>query len=113
MNGPEPTWYSRVSARVPMVSQPPAVRTVNGVAPNESRPIALKVAASRKCASPAYSVRMSVGDSTSNRACPDTTARPAALRALLGEPCADCAVPLSPATARAAAARATTVRRDR
>src|SRR5258708_907295 len=39
-----------------------------------SRPIALNVAASVKCASPAYSVRMSVGESTSKRASPEITA---------------------------------------
>jgi hypothetical protein len=57
-----------------MVSQPPAVRVVKWVGAKSSRPIALNVPASTKCWSPAYSVRISVGESTSNRASPDVTA---------------------------------------
>src|SRR3954447_6828297 len=62
LNAPEPTLYRSVSEPVSMVSQPSAVFVVNGGAGKESRPIALNVGASTKCASPAYSVRTSVGD---------------------------------------------------
>jgi hypothetical protein len=78
VNAPDPTWYRRVSAEVRMVSQPPTVLAVNGVRANPSRPTALKVAASTNALSPAYSVRMSVGERTSKRAWPEITAERAA-----------------------------------
>lgn len=73
-NGPEPTLYRSVSAWVWIVSQPSVVCLVKLVGAKPSRPIALNVGASMKCASPAYSVRMSVGESTSKRASPEVTA---------------------------------------
>ncbi len=84
-----------------MVSQPLTVFAVNRAGANPSRPIALNVAASTKCASPAYSVRMSVGDSTSKRASPDVTADAAAPP--LGA-AADCAGTATADTATTAAA---------
>ncbi|MGV9352237.1 hypothetical protein [Streptomyces misionensis] len=66
-------------ALVRIVSSPWRVDDVNGVLPNVSRPMALKVAASTNFASPAYSVRMSVDERTSNRASPETTSERAAL----------------------------------
>lgn len=73
LKGPEPTLYLRVIALVLRVSHPSEVREVYGVRAKPSRPIALKVAASRKEPSPAYSVRIRVGDSTWKRASPDLT----------------------------------------
>src|SRR5437868_4968972 len=56
-----------------MVSTPLDVVVVNGGGVNDPRPTALKVAASVKWPSPAYSVRISVGDRTWNRAFPAVT----------------------------------------
>jgi hypothetical protein len=57
-----------------MVSQPPDVLVVYEAGGNAVRPIALNVAPSWNAASPAYSVRIRVGDSTWKRALPDVTA---------------------------------------
>jgi hypothetical protein len=66
--------YRKVTRPVAIVSQPSVTRCVNGVGVNSSRPIALNVAASVNFPSPAYSIRISMGESTSKRASPERTA---------------------------------------
>ena len=80
VNGPESTLYFSVALPVLMVSQPSVVLVVKSVWVNVSRPMALNVAASVNLSSPAYSIRISVGDNTSKRACPLVTV-PGALSA--------------------------------
>ena len=74
VNGPEPTLYRSCSWPVSMVSQPFAVFCVKCVGAKPSRPMALNVGSSSKAPLPAYSVRMRVGERTSKRALPETTA---------------------------------------
>jgi hypothetical protein len=62
-----------VSALVLTVSQPSDVLVVYAVGANAVRPIALKVALSVNFPSPAYCVRIKVGDSTWKRASPEVT----------------------------------------
>lgn len=109
VKAPESTLYRRVTLLVVRVSQPSEVLEVYGVLVKESRPMALKVGLSVNCPSPAYSVRISVGDSTSNRASPDVTV---GMRGW-AVPCADAACPVPVSTVAAAAAAATTAIRRR
>src|SRR3569833_1001425 len=56
-----------------MVSQPSLTFWVKDTGEKPSRPIALNVAPSVNFWSPAYSIRTSVGERTSNRAAPERT----------------------------------------
>ncbi len=72
-NCPEPILYRRAMALVLTVSQPPEVLAVYAAGVNPSRPIALNVASSVNFPSPAYSVRIRVGERIWKRASPAET----------------------------------------
>ena len=72
VNGPLPCRYRNVIPAVRISRKPPATTVVNAGA-GMFRLTALKLGLPWNASSPAYSNRISVGVSTSNRACPSMT----------------------------------------